>query len=133
MSDQVELKDFSRKREPIEFMLNGVKLKAKTALGLTSMQRVIALKDRLGAVTEDKLSVFEDIFSILLHKDYVNTLATLLADEDDDPVDISQLNDIMVYVMERQGLRPTQPSGKSSGSSGDEELGTPSTGGVSPA
>jgi hypothetical protein len=133
MSDQVELKDFSRKREPIEFMLNGVKLKAKTALGLTSMQRVIALKDRLGAATEDKLSVFEDIFAVLLHKDFVGAFSALVADEDDEPVDIAQLNDIMVYVMERQGLRPTQPSGKSSESSPAGEPGTPSTDGASPA
>lgn len=133
MSDQVEMKDFSRKREPIWFKLNGVELRAKTALGLPSIQRVIALKDRLGEAAEDKLSVFEDIFAVLLHKDFVAPFGALVADEDDDPVDIEQLNEMMIYVMERQGLRPTQPSGKSSGSSGDGELGTPSTDGASPA
>lgn len=131
MADNADLKDFSKKRERIEFKINGVVLRAKPAIGLTTAQRVVDMRDKMNATTGgEKLALLDELFVALLHSASHADIRAVLADEDD-PVDPEQLSDMINYVMEKQGLRPTVPSSESSESSSNGELGTRGEGGAS--
>jgi hypothetical protein len=132
MTGSVEMKDFTKKREPVWFRINGVDLRAKPAVGMATVQRVMTVNESLKSGTEaDKLSKLAELFGLLLHSGSVDAFNTVMADEDD-PVDTDQLTDMLNYVMEKQGLRPTQPSTESSKSPSNGPLGTPGEDGVSP-
>lgn len=133
MSDEVEIRDFSKKRVAIEFKINGVTLRAKPAIGMATAQRVLHLREAMKNATDGgKLAKLGELFAALLHSDSHADIGRILADEDN-PVDPEQLTDMINYVMEKQGLRPTQPSSESSGSPDSGEPGTRGEDGASHA
>jgi hypothetical protein len=126
------MKDFTKKREPIWFRINGVALRAKPAIGMATVQRAMNLNESLSSSAGgEKLAKLSELFGILLHRDSLADFERVVADEDD-PVDPSQLADMLHYVMERQGLRPTQPLPESSGSPLNGQPGTHGADGVLP-
>ncbi len=132
MTSPVEMKSFTKKREPVWFEINGVELRAKPAIGMATAQRVMNLNDALKNGSEgEKLEKLSELFGLLLHSTSVEAFTKVIADEDD-PVDPGQLTDMLNYVMEKQGLRPTQPSTESSGSPNSGQPGTPGEDGASP-
>lgn len=132
MTGDVEMRDFSKKREPIRFRINGAELTAKPAIGMATVQRVIRLNEEMAQASgSEKLARLSDLFGMLLHSKSKDAFDAVLADEDD-PVDADQLLEMLNFVMEKQGLRPTVPSSASSESPDDGKPGTPGADGVSP-
>jgi hypothetical protein len=130
MSDEVVVKDFSRKRSRIVLQLDGEEYEARPAIGLKTLQRVQAIQRKFKDPELDKIDLFAEMFGVLLKTDDAARFAVKLADEDE-PVDPDQLQEMVSYVMERNGGRPTGESVASASGSFAEVSGTPSTDGAS--
>lgn len=131
-SDEVVVKDFSRKRPRVVITLGGDEFEGKAALGLPTLQRVQQIQRRLKDPDSDRIEVFRDLFAVLLKEDSARRFMIRLDDEDD-PVDADQLQGMVAFLMEYAGGRPTRGSSASPDGSSDAEPGTPSTDGVSPS
>jgi hypothetical protein len=126
------MKSFTKKREPIWFEINGVELRAKPAVGIATAQQAMNVKDELNKATGgEQLGKIVEMFGMLLHSSSKEAFAAVVSDEDE-PVDPEQLVDMLHYVMERQGLRPTQQYSESSESPPNGQPGTHGEDGVSP-
>lgn len=130
MTDEVIVKDFSRKRPRIVLTIDGQEYEARAALGLPTLQRIQQVQKRIKDADSDKVAVFGEMFSVLLKAESAERFAEKLKDEDD-PVDPDQLQGMIAFIMERNGGRPTEESTVSAVGSSDEAFGTPSTDGVS--
>ncbi len=132
MTDEVDFKDFTKKRPEIAFGINGVKLYARPKLGIKTIQKIARLRISLASADDgEKFDRIVDMFALLLRPDSL-AVFTELMDDPEDEVDGDDLTAMMNYVMERQGLRPTQPSSESSTSSPSGQPGIPGADGASP-
>lgn len=131
MTDEVIVKDFSKKRPRVVLRVDGEEYEARSALGLRTLQRVQAIQRRFKDPELDKIDLFAEMFGVLLKTEDAARFKVKLADEDE-PIDPDQLNDMVGYIMERNGGRPTEESTASADGSSNEVSGTPSTGGASP-
>jgi hypothetical protein len=130
MTDEVIIKDFSRKRPRILLALDGEEYEARSALGLPTLQRIQQVQKRIKDPEADKIAVFGEMFSVLLKAEAAERFTQKLKDEDN-PVDPDQLQGMIAFIMERNGGRPTEESPASPDGSSDAVSGTPSTDGVS--
>lgn len=131
MTDEVIVKDFSRQRKRIVIRLDGQEYDARPAIGLPTLQRVQAIQRKYKDPALDKTDMFAEMFEVLLKTEDAARFLVKLQDEDE-PVDVDQLQEMVAYVMERNGGRPTGESLASANGSFDGQPGTPSTDGVSP-
>lgn len=112
---EARFKDFSKKRERIVFRIDADDFEALSVLPIPVMQDLVAqaagLKDQEvnETVLKDVLNIFNTILlpeSAARFQSRVNSV--------DNPVDLAQVMDIMVWLMELYGQRPTQQSSDSS-------------------
>jgi hypothetical protein len=133
-STEVHFKDFSKKHTPVFFRIDAVDFEALPTLPIPVMQKLIgqanALKDK--EVTEAVVGEVLDIFNTVLKADSAQRFATRINDTEN-PVDLPQIMDILTWLMEMYGRRPTQPSSDSSAGLPTESDGTTSTDGASAA
>lgn len=133
MAPQAPIKDFSTGRTAPQFQIDGKVYTAKRAIGLAHIQQIAGLAaDLEAASTADKLALFESIFALLLKRESADRFAAHVRD-DDDPIPLDQLTHIMTWLLEEQGLRPTEPSSESPAGSDAAASGTTSTDGPQPA
>lgn len=151
MSRSVETRDFSRQRPRIEFTLDGEVFKCHSALPLAKLQRVIL--DIKSDESGNKIDVSEEnvvdkllaVMKIFMKKESFRRFALKMDppedensdddndDDDKEPVDHTQLMDIITWLLEKHALRPTEPSSPSSTGSSRDDGGTPSAAGASVA
>lgn len=128
MSEVVEFKDFSRPERRVTFKVGGYDYEAMSriplglALDLGKVARTFASAD-----TEDKLAGLWQFFDAALLGDGGQKIQKQVYDKND-PLDTNQLIEIMNWLLEVYGLRPTEPSSNSS--TGSSESGTSSTDGA---
>lgn len=132
-SDSVRFKDFSKKRLPINFVLDGPtpegeKFECYTALALPSLQEIAKIAEEMTAETATES--FTEFFRVVLQPESAVRMEAKLKDRLF-PLDPEQANDIMSWLMEVYGLRPTRPSSGSSDGSPTGDAGTPSVAGAS--
>lgn len=70
--------------------------------------------------------LFKSIFELVLAEDSATRFIARMGDKND-PISLTQIMDIMPWVMEQYGMRPTQPSSDSSSGSESQDGGTNST------
>lgn len=132
-NDDVRFKDFSRKRKPIFFILDGPtpegdRYDCYTALALPSLQEIALIAGNMTA--ENATESFAEFFKVVLLPESAARIEEKLKDRLY-PMDPEQANEIMSWLMEVYGLRPSQPSSVSSDGSPTGDGGTPSVVGVS--
>lgn len=112
---EARFKDFSKKRVPIVFRIDNDDFQALSVLPVPVMQRLVSeaskLKDQ--EATETALADVLNIFNSVLYPDSAAKFQERVQSLDN-PVDLNQVMDIMVWLMELYGQRPTQPSSDSS-------------------
>lgn len=121
-------KDFSRKRDAKIFLVDGDTFEATSTLPgevfVKFTERFVEFEesdtwrnnfDALAAALE--LVLLPDSYKLL--RDRLNDLTN--------PVGLEQMADIVLWLMDEYGLRPTQPPSDSSDGSPDPESGTSST------
>jgi hypothetical protein len=127
------VKDFSRKREPIRFRIDDDMFEAAPALPAGTLAEFAArfsgLRDSPGSA--DVAPLYEALSMVLLPESYERFAARMkdLAA----PIDVNQLNDVIVWLMEHYGKRPTVPSSISSPGAADQSPGMNSTDAQHPA
>lgn len=131
MTEEVVVKDFSKKRPRIFLGLDGQRYEARASIGLPTLQRVQAIQRKFKDPKVDRTEMFGEMFGVLLKTEDAERFREKLRDEDE-PVDPDQLQEMVAYIMERNGGRPTGESTASADGSSNELSGTPSTVGASP-
>lgn len=161
---QAHTRDFSKKRLPVFFTIDGRRYDCFKALDLDQLTRFAALTKNLGDISKtltsgdaDDVEVVEvdadeavestsvainkisGLMKIVMKKASFATFMTYLQptedereDDDFEPIDYTQLLDVVKWLMEVYTGRPTKPSSDSSTGSESDDGGTSSTAGASP-
>jgi hypothetical protein len=121
------MKDFTRERHRLQFTIDGDIFEAAPALpGKTLTEFAKRFTDVSDANLEDRLDIFAEALNMVLLPDS----AALFSKRFEDlarPIELEQASDVIVWLLEAYGLRPTQPSSPSSSGPPNPEPGTSST------
>lgn len=100
--------DFSDERQPIRFSAQGQRYECFPALAAGTGQKVAHSAD--GLDPSDAVGALSVFFHLVMASEDADRLEKQLRDQAPDSLTVEQGVKIMHYVMERYGLRPTQPS-----------------------
>ena len=132
---EVVFKDFTKERKRVVFRLGSQEFEAFPVLPVPVTQRLVQTANSLKGAEADEsaLSAVLDIFNQVLRKESALRFASLInaEDENSDVVDLIDVMDVMTWLMEVYGKRPTVASSDSSVGLPTETDGTISTAGVS--
>jgi hypothetical protein len=123
-------KDFTRKRRPVYFMLGDEKFDCAPALPVETTQMIVRIAKSI--TDENALGSLNEFFAEVLLGDGAERIRAAMADKTE-PLETTQATEILYWLLEVYGLRPTQPSSDSSSGSETGGAGTPSTDGASVA
>lgn len=129
MANAVRIKDFSRKRKTaVHIKVDDRKIDCFPKILPEALQELVEASEEITlANAKEKTSLF---FHGCMQAEDAQYLADRLADPWDD-FGVEDATEIMLYLLEQYGMRPTQSSsGKSAGSRTDG-AGTPSEAGLS--
>lgn len=121
-------RDFSKPRKRLAFTIDGDTFEAAPALPGDVYAQFVMLSAGTGerqTYQEQYLQMKSALELVLLpesHERFVKRLADKLH-----PIDEDQMNDVLLWLMEEYGMRPTQPSQPSSDGQPSPESGTSST------
>lgn len=124
-------KDFTKKKPPVEFQIDDDIFIAPSVLPVPTMQELADVAGSIKNETDNK-KLFEKltgIYDVILTEKSAARFQERVKSKTE-PIDINQLVDIMMWLLEEYGLRPTQPSLDSSPGAPSETPGTPSTAGA---
>lgn len=124
-------KDFTKKKPPVEFQIDDDIFIAPSVLPVPTMQELADVAGSIKNETDNK-KLFEKltgIYDVILTEKSAARFQERVKSKTE-PIDINQLVDIMMWLLEEYGLRPTQPSSDSSPGAPSETPGTPSTAGA---
>ncbi len=123
-SESEEIRDFTIKRVPIQFRIDGDVFRAPAVISPITLKKIAALHANMGDIgaavmdsdaIEHLIGKIGDMFKILLPGDSGVLFASRLASETE-PIGLTdQALPALYYLLERYGLRPTQPSLSSPG------------------
>lgn len=123
------MKDFSRPRERIEFKIDGDTFEATPAVPAEILvefaNRFTDVNTKPSTPGEQFATVTAVLQLVLLPESFKRLTAR--ARDLDNPVEIDQLSDVILWLLEEYGMRPTQPSSSSSTGQASPASGTNST------
>jgi hypothetical protein len=126
---EVEIRDFTNRDETIKFKIYDHVFEAAPELPLGAMTQISKLQNLRETMDENGLEAIVDIMGIFLLDDSLAQIRTMLNDKRK-PFGVRHMQEIVPWLLEEYGLRPTQPSSPSSTGSADGETGTSSMDGV---
>jgi hypothetical protein len=123
-----ELRDFSRTRKKIAFKIDEDVFPVADTLASENLLIFISRLDdaKLGNPVETQHKAMMDMLSLVMPEDDHARLTDRTRSVDR-PVDMDQLADVVMWLLEVYGLRPTMPSASSADGSSSPESGTAST------
>ena len=126
-------RDFSRKRKQLVFTIDGDVFEAATVLPGDVFAEFVGLYDgRAEAETyQQQRDMLKKALSLALFPDSYELFARRLQDKQR-PVDDNQMADVVMWLLEEYGMRPTEPSEPSSDGPASPESGTNSTANTQP-
>jgi len=130
MAEIVEIMDFAADDVIIEFNVGKDHFICAPDIPLGIMQKIAGLKNLQDTVQKDGMEPILAVFDEFL----TSTSAVLFREcvEVKKTIGLRRIMRILPWIMEKYGLRPTQPSSPSSTGLSDGETGINSTAGVSP-
>lgn len=111
-----EIKDFSKARKKLQFRIDDDVFEASSAIPAEVM---ISFAERFTSADPSKLTVkeqvgiFRDVLGMVLLPESMTQMRKRMADTEN-PVDIEQLDQVIQWLFEEYGMRPTQESSNSS-------------------
>lgn len=129
MTEQnVKFKDFTKKRAPVYFTIEGERYDCVPAVPVDDLQ---ALVNGFGSIDATNVGdALRKFFSMVMPEDVAMRLHALMSSKTN-PLDHEQAQEIMSWLLEVYGLRPLERSSDSSAGSPTDGVGTLSTAGVS--
>lgn len=127
------VKDFSRPRTRVAFTIDGDTFEAPPAIPAEVFMEYAERYSRLQARDDEErdlhemLAAMKDVLAIVLYPQSYELFAHRMRDPNR-PIDLAQVQDVIVWLMEQYGMRPTVPSSESSTGPADPEPGTNWTG-----
>jgi hypothetical protein len=108
-------KDFTRKREQIRFTIDGDRFEAAPAVPAEVLVEFANRFSGTSAGVGDSADTFGTVMSVLELVLVPESYERLRARAGDrvNPVEIDQLSDVILWLLEQYGLRPTQPPSSS--------------------
>lgn len=126
-TDATPVKDFSRKRERPVFRIDDDLFEAATALpGKTLARFATRFADIEKTPFDKQLDVFADALGMVLLPES-NARFQKRLDDLENPIELEQASDVIQWLLEHYGLRPTEPSSDSSTGPASPASGTNST------
>jgi hypothetical protein len=122
-----EIRDFSKKRKQLVFRVDEDIFEAAAAIPAEVMIQFaerITTADPSKMTPKEQVSIFRDMLEMVLLPESMSLMRKRMADARN-PVDMQQLDEIIQWLFEEYGMRPTQDP--SSSSSGDSLLGSGTT------
>lgn len=121
------VKDFTRKHERIRFRIEPDAFEAARALPGRTMTEFATRFEKIGAMpVAQQVDAILDALGLVLLPESAALFAKRLGDLEN-PIELEQASDVMIWLLEKYGLRPTQPSSNSVAGSGNPASGTNST------
>lgn len=126
-TEATPVKDFSRKRERLVFRIDADIFEAATALPGKTLARFASRFADIEKTPFDKqLDVFADALGLVLLPES-NARFQKRLDDLENPIELEQASDVITWLLEHYGLRPTEPSSDSSAGPVSPASGTSST------
>lgn len=121
------VRDFTRKREQLTFRIDNDVFEATPAIPGDLLTEFATRYSNIGdAPVREQLNVMKDALSLVLlpesHARFTKRLSDL-----ENPIELEQTVDVVQWLMEVYGKRPTQPSSPSADGPPNPEPGTNST------
>jgi hypothetical protein len=121
------MKDFSRPRDRLQFTIDGDVFEAAPALpGKTLTEFAKRFSDIAETDLSDRLDIFADALGMVLLPDS-NAVFQKRFEDLANPIQLEQASDVITWLLEQYGLRPTRPSSPSPTGPPNPEPGTSST------
>ena len=122
------VKDFSRPHRQLQFRIDDDLFEAARALPGKTLARFAArFADVDKAPVDKQLDVFTEALGMVLLPES-NTRFQKRLDDLEQPIELEQASDVITWLLEEYGLRPTEPSSESSSGPSSPASGTNSTG-----
>lgn len=123
-----EIKDFSRVRKPIQFRIDD---DVFDAVPTVPAEVMIQFAEGFSSLDPTKLTPAESVAALRRVVEFVLKPASLVRFKErmsspEDPIDMEQLDEIVQWLFEEYGMRPTQESSSSSAGDSLPEPGTTS-------
>jgi hypothetical protein len=113
-TETTPVKDFSRKRKQLVFRIDDDVFEAAKALPGKTLARFAARFADIEKTPVDKqLDAFADALGMVLLPES-NALFQKRLDDLENPIELEQASDVIQWLLECYGLRPTEPSSDSS-------------------
>lgn len=127
-------RDFSRTRKRLDFTIDADTFEAAAVLPGDVFAEFVTLYNSTGDAEDYQQShdMLKQALQLALLDESWQRFAARLADKER-PIDDDQMSDVVLWLLEEYGLRPTQPSQDSSDGSASPESGTSSTANTPPA
>lgn len=131
MAQEVQIKEFGVEDTPKPFKVHGELFYIVGDLPLTLVDNVARWQQKgvQQSLMEDGINM---LFSLLEEFLLPESYARFKRQVDEKKIGLRTVVELLPWVLEQYGLRPTQPSSPSSDGSDDGETGTSSTDGVQP-
>jgi hypothetical protein len=130
MMSEVVIKDFSHSLEPKKFRINDDVFEASPEMPLGMIQDLAKFMVSRDELSGKGLEVLLELFDALLFDASAAKFRERTKDKEK-PIGVSHAIEIVPWLLEQYGLRPTQPSSPSSNGSDDGITGTNLTDGRS--
>lgn len=122
------MRDFTRERKKIEFKIDDDVFTAKSPIPAQTLIDFAKQFTSLSTAStvEDQLSAFNGVLELVLMPASLERLKVRMSDPDE-PVAIEQIEEIITWLFEEYGMRPTEPPSDSSDGPASPGPGTNST------
>lgn len=109
-----EIKDFSKARRRVRFKIEPDIFECVSDLPVLALIDFAAMADKVNetAMDDQMRQLFVEMFELVLKSESAPLFISRMQDKDN-PISLDQVNDIMPWIMEKYGLRPTEPSDSS--------------------
>jgi len=127
-------KDFSKPRPQIAFTIDGDRFQAASALPgetLVTFAARFTGEEKEDRTIADQMAEFKAALELVLLPDSYELFVSRMRDQTR-PIDAEQVSEVIMWLLEQYGARPTQPSSPSAVGQVTQEPGTNLTGTVLP-
>ncbi len=127
MAEEIAIKDFSYTALSHPFRIGDDVFHALPDIPFAVMGKIVELTDVQSAIREKGADSVIEVFTEFLQEDSASVFKMRVAEK---KIGVKKITEILPWILEKYGVRPTQPSSDSSDGSDDGATGASSTDGA---